>query len=89
MSVGDWNHAICDNCWKIREPNKVPIRVIGLEEIEICCWCGCNGNGIFVREDPKIVPCSWRAVEIENLKDATRKLFNAVEELEKLKKEKE
>ncbi len=43
-------HAICDSCWKKREPARDAVRVREAG-IEACCFCGVlSASGIFVRE---------------------------------------
>ena len=50
----EWNHAICEPCWRIREGvNRMPVRAI-TGEVHQCCFCALPTNGgIFVRRDPK------------------------------------
>lgn len=50
-----WTHAICDQDWFIKNPNRQPIRVTDLENQDTCCYCGQPTNGIYVRDDPKQV----------------------------------
>jgi hypothetical protein len=51
-----WTHNICLSCWKKREPDRKPVRVIFGDER--CCFCGnLNNDGIFIREDPKKLNC--------------------------------
>lgn len=47
MSVASrWTHLLCDDCWKLRHPGRVPVR------------CGfATNSGIFVRVDPREMPC--------------------------------
>jgi hypothetical protein len=54
--MSNWTHAICDDCWDERYPdrNKSPRR--GMGDLEMCCWCGKDTNsGIYIREDPNVV----------------------------------
>lgn len=54
---GRWDHAICDGCWKKREPGRDPVR-LKLMQCETCCFCGSpTVDGIFVREDPQKALC--------------------------------
>ena len=54
MPKGTWNHAICDNCWRKRNPDfRSPFRVVD-KTAETCCFCvEKTSSGIYVREDPK------------------------------------
>lgn len=51
-----WTQAICNDCWDERNPErKSPRKNTGMAEK--CCWCGFGTcSGIYVREDPKVVP---------------------------------
>ncbi len=52
-----WNHSICDECWKLIEPDRDPVRFIEAET-EKCCLCGKeHKSGIYRRGDPKFMPC--------------------------------
>lgn len=60
--MSKWNHAICDSCWpsfNVRHMNlDEPYRVIARPD-EVCCYCGeATNSGIYVREDPTLVPCN-------------------------------
>lgn len=52
-----WTHAMCEECWTNRYPNRPPVKVMSDEEAtEHCCFCGTRrANGIFVRHNPKAV----------------------------------
>ena len=54
-----WEHSICESCWKARNPDRVPHRVIGdLLCREFCCFCGDYTNsGIYVRQSPEGLIC--------------------------------
>ena len=71
--MGQWNHAICEECWKKRKPGEEPVRIIGLVA-ELCCFCGNPTlDGIYVRQDPKKTFCKGEAAyhkkeEEENVK---------------------
>ena len=53
-----WTHAICDACWRRRNPDRHPVRaVLGAEELR-CCFCGdWTETGIFVRHAPEELRC--------------------------------
>lgn len=52
-----WTHTKCDSCWQAAEPERVPFRLRGAPA-ETCCWCGRQStSGIYVREDPALLPC--------------------------------
>jgi hypothetical protein len=52
----NWTHAICCRCWQ-REWGRRPARLVE-GETEICCFCGVDTDaGIYVRRDPKEMPC--------------------------------
>lgn len=61
---GKWTHAICDECWEKKEPDREPTRLV--EEFrhkEPCCYCGkSQKSGIFVRGDPTITPCNGKGI---------------------------
>jgi hypothetical protein len=64
-----WNHAICDPCWEAREPTRTPVRRTIPQE-EVCCYCGARTtSGIYVRDDPDLVPCA--GVHPDHLQAAT------------------
>ena len=55
--MSKWTHAICEGCWKKHNPNRVPIQFLLAEE-EKCCFCGnITTAGIYIRHDPKELPC--------------------------------
>lgn len=55
--MSEWNHAICDSCWKQREPDREPYR-LKQREIRRCCYCGvATLGGILLRQDPQEVAC--------------------------------
>jgi hypothetical protein len=68
MKASDWTHNCCFDCWNKREPNRQPVcdktlvpRGIAL----ICCWCGIpTQSGIYVREDPTVMPNCQHNVEV-------------------------
>jgi len=54
--VSDWTHAICDDCWDEKHPDR-PAPRKGQGPIEHCCYCGDHTtSGIYVRDDPATVP---------------------------------
>jgi hypothetical protein len=55
--MGKWTHNICRGCYnEMYKHNRNPATIKG--DYNSCCWCGIkNQNGIYVREDPKEVPC--------------------------------
>lgn len=53
-----WTHTKCDSCWQAHEPGRVPFRLLREAPAEPCCWCGRETtSGIYVREDPVLLPC--------------------------------
>jgi hypothetical protein len=57
--MSKWNHSICDECWRKREPTRIPHRGLPeLTETVCCCFCGNpTRSGILVRESPDAVLC--------------------------------
>lgn len=55
-----WTHAICDECWKKREPDREPHRFVPEARVlEGCCFClEPTRSGIYVREDPALTKCN-------------------------------
>ena len=52
-----WSHAICEACWRMREPLRVPVRVKD-DPRRPCCVCGAwDASGIYFREDPQHMLC--------------------------------
>jgi hypothetical protein len=53
-----WTHNICYDCWhKEHEADDIPVRVRDCEPKQ-CCYCGrWTMEGIFVRDDPKMMKC--------------------------------
>jgi len=64
VSAEGWNHACCDECWSLLQPERLPAR-LAHPEPETCCWCSQKTlSGIYVRQDSRVVPCSaWDEVE--------------------------
>lgn len=55
--MGKWTHAICDDCYLIRWPDRQPIRLVNVQ-LENCCFCGHEtDSGIYTREDPENTQC--------------------------------
>ena len=55
--MSKWTHAICVECWDLREPGKQPVTVLDGSE-EVCCFCGQPTRaGIYVRENPGGLLC--------------------------------
>jgi hypothetical protein len=52
----NWTHNICAECWNKKNPGHLVVRAA--EHLEdTCCYCGeRNGEGIYVRDDPKNTP---------------------------------
>ena len=52
-----WTQPLCDSCWRKREGNREPSRLIIPERLdETCCICGAEtDSGIFQRIDPVTV----------------------------------
>jgi hypothetical protein len=53
-----WTHTICDVCWHLREPNRIPIKLKPeYTSPATCCFCGVvTTDAINVREDPRDTP---------------------------------
>jgi hypothetical protein len=57
MSDSSWDHYICGACWKVREPERMPRRVVGAPETT-CCFClKPTNSGIMIRRNPRFTPC--------------------------------
>ena len=55
--VSRWTHAICEDCWLEREPNKQPCQLTNAAD-ESCCYCGkTTVAGIYVRGNPAETKC--------------------------------
>ena len=55
--MSKWNHSICEQCFKAREPDRTPIKVDGGER-ELCCFCGSSTTDcIYIRHDPEELRC--------------------------------
>jgi hypothetical protein len=56
-----WTHALCDQCWTLREPERRPARLVARDR-EVCCGCGAETrSGIFIRADPSTMQfCAHR-----------------------------
>ena len=51
-----WTQACCERCWWERYPGRSPT-VARDSELESCCYCGeTTLDGIYVRDDPQVVP---------------------------------
>lgn len=51
-----WTHAICDDCWDKKNPDR-PSPRSNVGEMELCCYCGKKTrSGIYVRGNPKDAP---------------------------------
>lgn len=48
---------MCDNCWTLFFDDKQPVRCIGEEHRESCCWCDQLTDGIYVRHEPELLNC--------------------------------
>jgi hypothetical protein len=47
-----WTQAICEMCWTMKEPGRVPIK-LRIPDAEKCAYCGEDTDaGIYVRDDP-------------------------------------
>lgn len=52
-----WNHSLCDECWYINFPDRIPVRVID-DKKRVCCCCGKDHqSGILIRAEPMNLPC--------------------------------
>ena len=53
-----WNHPLCDDCWKARAGDRVPVRIRDADP-ETCAQCGQETtSGIWVRIEPGSLPYS-------------------------------
>lgn len=59
MSMAEWTHAICSECYEREgEGAGVPHCLTAVERAERCCWCGqMTTSGIYLRRDPLWVKC--------------------------------
>lgn len=59
------NHALCNSCWKILEPYRVPIRVSKeYREAEKCCQCGAETlSGIYYAKPVALNACKCSPME--------------------------
>lgn len=66
-----WSQPLCDACWRNREHDRLPVRLIEVEvSPEICCACGrLITSGIYARIDSATVPLpeTRRSVRYEEL----------------------
>ena len=54
--MSQWTHPICDECWVGLNPGREPFR-FGNPEPENCCVCADETtDGIYFREDPRMLP---------------------------------
>ena len=64
MARGEWEHAICERCWRKKFASQLerdlglsPIRAV-FKRDEVCCFCNHETrSGIYLREDPKSAKC--------------------------------
>lgn len=58
--MSKFQHAICDECWERRNPDRLPVRLMGsYRKEERCCFClAQTKSGIYVRENPADMPCN-------------------------------
>lgn len=52
----NWDHPICDSCWLKRNGESVSVRVTGVPFRNVCCFCGNETRGVFVRLNPGNIP---------------------------------
>src|SRR5262245_62940331 len=55
-----WTHRSCEACWRINNPEREPVRVLG-EGPGRCCFCGGPArepDAIWVRQDPETLVCA-------------------------------
>ena len=54
--MSQWTHPICAACFDDLYPGRQPSRLVE-PEAEVCCVCGePTSDGIYYREDPKMLP---------------------------------
>lgn len=59
MCLVTWTQSLCEADWFANHPEREPVRVRLLEQDpdDVCCLCGtAHRSGIYVRQDPKLVP---------------------------------
>lgn len=55
--MSEFTHHFCDPCWRVTHGQRIPYRVIDAAD-DVCCYCGReSSSGIYVREDPSLLPC--------------------------------
>jgi hypothetical protein len=55
--MSDWTHSLCEDCWDEKHPDNPTARAI-VGDICVCCACEKkHSSGIYVREDPAVMPC--------------------------------
>lgn len=54
-----FTHAFCDACWIEENPDRGPVRMVGIQVPTVaCCRCGIpHVPSIFVRADPSTLRC--------------------------------
>lgn len=61
--MSQWTHPICESCWAALNPGREPF-AMGNPEPEWCCYCGDQTvAGIYVREDPNMLPAHTEHVD--------------------------
>lgn len=55
--MSKWNHSICEDCWKKKNPDREPSRLVDAVT-EVCCYCmNFHKSGILVRDNPDNLLC--------------------------------
>jgi hypothetical protein len=70
--MAEWNHSICEECWNQDNPGREPFRIRSVSGRELvprpCCACGKNhGSGIWIRRDPRAMPCQGKGIVHEEV----------------------
>ncbi len=63
--MSGWTHRVCTACWNQRNPDRLAIELIGVDE-GVCCACGGPGGGIFIRAAPGSLKCENKGPEHED-----------------------
>lgn len=57
---------MCEACWRQKNPDRPAYRFVGDLDPGVCCFCGGEAGGIYVRADPKLTMCLGKGPEHEN-----------------------
>jgi hypothetical protein len=68
MEEHGWTHPICEICYAIQQPGRMPVAIKPelRDPFEKCCFCGdVTREGIYYRHDPRSIYvsfCPYKAV---------------------------